>query len=283
MSDDHPIQLAPPGQASLVIDFEKAVEQAGRYIEGTAADLVRDGYDNPQRWLHNAHAQPDDRCAAFLVGRGWSVTPKRLKQLAKAGIPWMAINDFPKKGPKPRYWCAGDGPNHYGNRIWDDAEIMKFSPMGHVRMVRPRTDAYEPARRPMDAPNTHFIHPVNNLMELESWLHVPYIAWGASLHGPTAPSQFHKSGSGRSSMMIGLRLLWHLGYREVYMLGCDCTPHHHPAPNYWKVMFDYIEKIAPTFRRFCYNVYQTNPDAHLRTFPSVPFDKALADAAKTRT
>lgn len=250
-------------------------ETAARFISGTGMDLIRDGYDNPQRWMHNVHAQPDDHKPAFLLGRGWSLTPDKRQRIADSGIPAMAINDYPKDGPTPRYWVSGDHAGFYSNRIWDDPSVMKFSSIGQVKAHRPREDAYEAMRFSTDAPNTHFFHSVNDLMENESWLHVPFIGWGTSLHGPNTPKQFHDSGSGRSSMLLGLRLLWHLGYRKVYLVGCDCTPHHHPAPNYWKVLFHYIDQLKPTFDRFCYNVYQTNPDSHLRTFDFINFDDVV--------
>jgi hypothetical protein len=262
------------GPDAHVIDFGMS-EEADSYVSGSPQDLIRDGYNETQRWLHNGHAHPDDRAAAFLVGRGWSCSVERLKQLDAAGIPWMAVNDYPKEGPTPRYFCCGDGPSLYGTRIWDDPEIMKFCPYPMRRTLLPREDAYTSSRTSMDVPNIHYFYHHNNLMELESWLFVPYIAWGTSITGKKVPPQLHTEGAARSSMLIGLRLLWHLGYREIYLLGCDCTPHHHPAPKYWKVMFDYINKIAPYFDRWGLKVYQTNPDAHLRTFPIVPFDEAI--------
>ena len=70
----------------------------------------------------------------------------------------------------------------------------------------------------------------------------------------------------RSSLFIGLRLCWHLGYRNVMLLGCDASGGQHPAPMYWPTILYLIEQIAPTFKRFNYNVYQTNPDSHLRSF-----------------
>lgn len=280
--DDDRVKLRPlreckPGQ---LFDFQSYTEAAQRYIYGTAADFIRDGYDNPQQWMHNVHAKPDDRGKAFLIGRGWSATAERRERIAASGIPVMAINDYPKGGPKPRYWCSGDPAGYYGNRIWDDIAVMKFAPISQIKAHRPREDAYEPMKFSVDAPNVHFFHHVNNLLEMESWLHTPYVAWGTSLFGPKTPNQFNDSGAARSSMLIGLRILWHLGYREVYLLGCDCTPHHHPAPNYWKVIFHLVDQLRPVFDRFFYNVWQLNPDSHLRSFKFADLDQVLAEEGK---
>jgi len=259
-----------------ILDFDRMANAGGSEVVGTAKDLIRDAHDNPIQWLHNAHAHPDDRQRAFLVGRGWSATKKRRRHIAEAGIPVMAINDYPKDAPKPRYWVAGDPAGYYSNRIWGDPDVMKFSPIGSCKSMRPREDAYAPALTPKDAPNTHFYHQVNNDVDVESWLHKPWINWGMTIFGEHVPSTYFESGAARSSMLCGLRLLWHLGYREVYLLGCDCTPGHHPAPMYWASVLDYVQKLSPTFKRFGYSVRQTNPDSHLRTFEFADFESAIA-------
>jgi hypothetical protein len=277
MSKEQLVELHPIGDcdSDQIIDFQEQADSAGRFISGTTAELLRDGYDDPAVWLHNGHADPENREAAFLVGRGWSATLDARRLIDGAGFPVMAINDYPKDGPKPWYWCAGDGPQYYSNRIWDDPDVMKFAPVAHTKVIRTREDVYEKERFTVDAPNVHFFNNVNNLMEVGSWLHVPYIAWGTSLHGPDTPWQFDSEGSGRSTMLIGLRLLWHLGYREVYLCGCDCDPHQHPAPKYWKVMFSFMEKLKPVFDHYGYNVYQTNPHSHLRMFDFVDLDEVI--------
>jgi hypothetical protein len=269
------VQLGNVSDPDVAVLDLTSTEDAVRYITGTTADLIRDGYDHPATWMHNGHANPEEDRAAFLIGRGWSATREKREKVANSGIPAMAVNDYPKGGPKPEYWCAGDGPSLYGNRIWDDPDVMKFTPYAHTKVARPREDAFEPVQTPVDATNSHFFHKVNDLLSMDEWLHVPYISWGTTVFGPDVPPQFHKEGAARSSMVIGMRLLWHLGYRRVYLLGCDCTPHHHPAPNYWKVMFHFIDQLRPVFDRWHYKVYQTNPDSHLRTFEFIDFDEAI--------
>lgn len=184
----------------------------------------------------------------------------------------MAINNYPKCGPKPRYWCTGDPACYFGNRIWDDPDVMKFSPIGSATSIRPREDAYEPARTPKGAPNTHFFNARYDDPTYQNWLHTPWINWGTSLFGEHTPKEWFAKGAARSSMFIALRLCWHLGFRHVYLLGCDCSPGHHDAPMYWPTILYLMEQLVPTFDRFCYRVYQTNPDAHLRCFPIVRFE-----------
>ncbi len=262
-------------ESSEVIDITALIDsqKAAETIEGIAADLIRDGHDHPHRWLHNGYAQPDDRKAAFLIGRGWSATLAKRQAIADAGIPVMAINDYPKDGPTPNYWCSGDPPVYFNEKMWENPDIIKFCAMNTIKCLRPREDAYAPALTTMTAPNVHYFHSVQNCTDVESWLHTPWLNWGTSICAAEVPA-FHKA-SARSSMLIGLRLLWHLGYREVYLLGCDCTPHHHHFPEYYETIFHHIKQIKPAFDRFCYSVHQTNFDSHLRIFPFVKFDDII--------
>ncbi len=272
------IAFAKPGERDVVLlDFEKIQREGLHYVQGSAADLIRDGHDHPRRWMHNSQAHPDDRKTAWLVGRGYSATPERRKFLRQTRAPVMAINDYPDDPyQKPRYFCTGDPCGYFGERIWNDPEVMKFTPFDFRTTLRPRLDAYAPARSAMDAANVHFFHHVNNETEMESWLHFPWIHWGSTIHGPKVPKAFYPDGAARSSMLIGLRLLWHLGFRRVCLLGCDCPPHAHAAPEYWNTIFYLLEQIKPTFKRFGFEVVQTNPDSDLRVFPTTTFDKAVS-------
>lgn len=272
----HPeLDLVAPESASAVLDFNDLLRDNpdSLYIDGTAVDLIRDAHDHPAKWLHNGCAQPDDRRKAFLVGRGWSRTPEKLQAIADAGIPWMAINEYPLDGPKPQFWCSGDPPVYFNEQMWEDPDIAKFCGMNTIDSPLSRPDAYHPLVKSVEMPNVHYFHAVQNSTEPESWLHTPWLNWGTSVCSQTVP-QFHKA-SARSSMLIGLRLLWHLGFREVYLLGCDCTPHHHDFKYYYETIFHHVEQIKPTFDRFHYSVHQTNFASHLRVFDFVKFGEAL--------
>lgn len=271
------LELAMMNRSDVeIIDFNDLQKRPGHHVSGTAADLLRDGHDHPWPWLHNCHAQPDDNKKAVLMGRGYSATPESRMAIERAGVPVMAVNDFPDEFPKPRYWCTGDPANYFGERIWADPGLMKFYPFPFIDAVRPHADAYARKLTPKEAPNTHFFHHVNNDSEPESWLHTPWINWGTTIHGENVPKAYYPEGAARSSMLIGLRLLWHLGYRQVALVGCDCQPHSHIAPAYYRTIFYLLEQIKPTFQRWHYHVYQTNQDSHLRTFDMLGLKEFLA-------
>ena len=273
------IQIVSPKNPGVARINFTATEGSARTVEGTFADLIRDGHDHPLQWVNNLHADPKDNRAAFLLGRGWSATLEKLKYIAAVGISVMAVNDYPKDGPKPRYWCTGDPPHYFSERVWTDAEVMKFCGLHNRNSLRPRDGAYEPARLVKDAPNTFFFHQATDEMDVDHWLFHPFIAWGSTIGCEGGPKQLYAHGAARSSMLIGLKLLWFLGYRRVYLIGCDCAGHAHPAPEYWNTIFHLMRELAPGFKRWGFHVVQTNDAAHLRCFDFMDFDDALKEAA----
>ncbi len=265
--------VSPKTPGATRIDFTNQTG-ATRTVDGTFQDLIVDGHGHPAKWLCNAHANPKDNKAAFLMGRGWSATLEKREEIADAGLPVMAINDWPKDGPKPWYWCAGDPPGFYSERVWTDSDVMKFVGLHNAKAIRPRESAYAPACMAKDAPNTFFFHQATDEMDVDHWLFHPFIVWGSTIGCEGGPKQLYAHGAARSSMLIGLKILWFLGYRRIYLLGCDCTPHHHPASEYWNTIFHLMGQLAPGFRRWGLQVYQTNPDAYLRTFPFAHYRRA---------
>lgn len=262
-----------PGAAR--IDFTSTTGSS-RVIEGTFADLIRDGHDHPAQWVCNLHADPEENKAAFLLGRGWSATPERRKLITRADIPAMAINDYPKDGPKPRYWCTGDPPHYFSERVWTDPDVMKFVGLHSRDGERPRDGAYAPKHLVRESPNTFFFHQATNETDAEHWLFHPYISWGSTIGCEGGPQQLYAKGAARSSMFIGMKLLFFLGYRRIYLCGCDCTPHHHAAPAYYETIIYLLNQIAQHFKRWGLQVYQTNRESFLRCFDFADFEEAVA-------
>jgi hypothetical protein len=267
--------VSPRTPGATKINFA-STEGATRTVEGTYADLIRDGHDNPAQWVSNMHADPKDNKMAFLVGRGWSATPERRRFLRQQRIPVMAINDYPDDPyAKPNYWCTGDPPGYFTERIWSDPEVMKFIGIHNQNNERPRDGAFAPKKLAKEAPNVWFFHHATNEMDTEHWLFHPFIAWGSTIGCEGGPKQLYAKGAARSSMLIGLKLLWFLGYRRIYLCGCDCDPHQHPAPEYYNTIFHLLGELAPHFPKWGLQVTQTNPESWLRCFPMQKFDEVF--------
>jgi hypothetical protein len=243
-------------------------------LQGQTFDVVRDGYDRSAKWTYESA----DADTAFLVGRGWSASPLRWKSIADSGVTTMAVNDYPQ-GVRPRYWCTGDPPHYFDRRIWLDPQVMKFCPFEYSHMYLPRSSAYGPDNQltPRQCPNIHYFHKSCNDDPWE-FLQTPWLSWGTLSMGEGTP-YMDERGDVRSSMLIGIRLLFHLGIRNVYLLGCDFTPTDHPNPEYYGILSTQLKTLRGVFERYGLRVLNANEDSHLRVFDIVPFEDALKEAA----
>lgn len=250
--------------------------EAVREISGRCFDVVTDVYGRSLSWTSGSRSLWTNRSAAFLIGRGWSATRERWTMILDAGVPTMAVNDCPR-GIRPRTWCSGDPPGYFHRRIWLDPEIIKFLPVEYAGMYIPRISAYGPRNQitARDCPNVYYFFKSCN-DDPADFLSTPWINWGTMSIGPNDV----KGGGTRSSMLIGLRLLYHLGFRTVFLLGSDFEPQGHGRnPNYYQWLQEILEPLREVFEHYGYWVVNANVDSHLRVFPFMTFDKALSAAA----
>ena len=247
--------------------------EGGRVCVGTDADLIVDGHGNVVPWLEDLRTRLTAGRTAFLVGRGWSATPAVWKQMTESGIPIMAVNDIPA-GFEPAMWCTGDPPSYFNRDIWLNPRIVKFSPFEHCREFIPRLSAYGPdnQKKPVDCPNVHFFRKNLN-HDHRNFLATPWLCWGSHWFGKNTPFCQENNGV-KSSLLVGLRLLWHMGFDRVYLVGVDCAPHEYPYPSYIEGLNWHLERLKPVFDKVGYRVFNTNPDSHIRCFPFA----AVADA-----
>lgn len=249
---------------------KSGLPEASRIIGGTSKDLFRDALDETVGWLQSDRARRGgSQC--FLIGRGWSATADRLKRIKSLGIPTAAINNY-SRDFRPDIWITGDPPNYFGRWIWEDVRVQKFIPWETQKIECPKEDVDRPKRTPLDQPNVHYYHHVTNI-DAENFLMTPYAAWGTTAYGPD--DKDHPHGGVRSSMIAAIRILYDLGVRTIYLLGCDFTPHEHPDPYYFSDLETQLKALIPVLERGGMTIYQTNPDAYLRCFPIVPFDEIM--------
>ncbi len=244
--------------------------RAGRILYGTDEDLIRSAHDDPVNWIIDRRKAAAAK-GCFLVGRGWSASHHRLGQVRGHGFLTCAINNYSRMFT-PDLWVAGDPPQYFGRWIWENIDVQKFVPQECAGMPCPRSDVDAPIKTPRDYGNVHFYHHTTNI-DPDRFFLTPYAAWGTTAYGPNEPET--PNGGVRSSMIAALRILWHLGIRKVFLLGCDFTPHEHPDETYFSDLSKQMDVLQPVFLEHGLEVIQANPDSHLRTFPTVDFTTAL--------
>ena len=253
----------------LVLDDFKD-RKPSRVLYGTPRDLLRDGRDDPVRWtVGDRMARGSTDC--FLIGRGFSRTDETLAKIAESGACSMAINNYPRDW-KPDLWLTGDPPNYFGRWIWDDPTVQKFVPFETIDMPCPREDVDAPVVKPRDCPNVHFYHATTNC-DPNEFFDRPYVSWGTTADGPD--DKDHPHGGVRSSMISSFRVLFHLGFKRVFLVGCDFTPHTHPDPFYYEDLAGQLKVLRTVFDSHGLEVLNTNFDSHLRVFDFLPLDEAI--------
>jgi SAM-dependent methyltransferase len=233
--------------------------------------------------------------AAFLVCGGPSLVTHDLAQLELRGVLTMALNNAATI-IRPRLWCSVDDPGHFSDCIWRDPGIFKFVPMSHFEkgfLVRNEEERLIPSgERVGDMPgvfgfrrNEHFV--------AERWLYEDTFNWGN--RGDRVDA--HGNKGSRSVMYPALRLLYHLGVRKVYLLGCDFRMEL-GKQNYafeqdrsrnsvngnnhsYQVLNSRLGHLKPHFEAAGFSVFNCTANSGLTVFPHREFGAAVDDAVST--
>ncbi len=222
----------------------------------------------------------------FLVLNGGSLKDFDFDKLKQPGICSFGVNNG-AHGFRPQFWTCVDDPTRFLDSIWRDPGILKFVPQPHFDkpIWNPEQDALS-NWKVRDFPNV-LGYRRNERFQAAQWLHEGTINWGNHAN----------YGGGRSVMLAALRLAYLLGFRKVYLLGCDFQMDEQnrywfdeertPASirnnaNSYRIMTGYFEQLRPHFERAGFQVFNCNPESHLKVFPFADLDTAL-NQARVRT
>lgn len=191
-------------------------------------------------------------------------------------------------------WVSVDEPSRFLKSIWLDPKIKKFVPYVNedMELWDNTIDHWGPLKNPMNTdknlkvrqcPNVTFFRR-NDKFESSRWLFEYTFNWGDNA----------KWGGGRSVMLPALKILFILGIRNVYLLGCDLLmdenhKYHFDEKrdagaqkgnmNTYKKMIEvYFPKLKPEFDKYGFKVFNCNKDSRLKVFPYISYDEAIRRA-----
>jgi len=190
--------------------------------------------------------------------------------------------------------CTVDEPSRFNYSMWLDPKIRKFIPFGSFeaslwdnRLLKnsegtPNQNWCDASLRVGDCPNVVGFRR-NRDFNAESFLYENAISMGCS----------KTKGGGRSVMLVAFRILFLLGFRNVYLLGVDfeMSPdmrYHFPEERsinavrgnmatYAKMQVR-LKDLQPHFLAEKFIVKNCNPTSRLEVFPHISFDEALQEA-----
>ena len=231
---------------------------------------------------------------AFLILNGPSFS--KLDHSKLKNVFTFGVNNCPKTF-RPNAWACVDDPSRFLKSIYLDPTIMKFMPLDHTEKflwnnvlrsedwgpLYMEEDGNNVNATPRMCPNIQYYRR-NEKFEASRFLWEYTINWG----------DHSKWGGGRTVMLPALKILFLLGFRKVYLLGCDLNmdgknKYHfnierdHGAiksnnVTYKKMTELYFPKLKPHFDKAGFKVYNCNKDSNLKTFPYKSFDDAIKEA-----
>jgi len=257
----------------------------GKYLQPSPMLFTRDG--------HNIFLGDTFRGkTGFLLCSGPSLNTHDLSLLNQRGILTCATNNAAAVF-RPHLWVSVDDPSHFVDAIWRDPGIWKFVPLCHMEKhfsVRDGAGHLVASNECVGDVPCVFGYRRNENFVAEQWLYEDTFNWGN--HGDRTDT-FGIKGS-RSVMLVALRLLFYLGVRKLFLLGCDFRMRY-GAQNYafeqnrsrgsvsgnnstFEALNVRLNSLLPYFFREGYQVFNCTPDSGLKVFPHISFPDAVAQA-----
>jgi len=220
--------------------------------------------------------------SVFLILNGPSFAEVDHSKLREPGILTFGINNG-AHAFRPHFWTSVDDPTRFMESIWADPLITKFVPMAHFQKPIWDVQANTVSQRKVKSYPNVIGFRRNEQFLANQWLYEDTINWGN-----------HKNrGGGRSVMLSALRLCFLLGFRRVFLLGCDF--HMDTEKRYWfpeersnaairnntnayQMLSNYFKELLPHFEEANFEVINCTPNSRLDVFPKWELDKALEQA-----
>jgi hypothetical protein len=216
--------------------------------------------------------------AIFLICNGPSFLEVDHQALRQPGIVTFGINNGGQMF-RPDYWTCVDTPYRFCESIWADNRITKFVPMAHFWKQVWKVEE----KRYGDAVHTFprvFGYRRNEWFRARQFLTEDTINWGC-----------HKDrGGGRSVMLAALRMCHLLGFKRVYLLGCDFKMSDEDRyffdeqrtlaavnnnNNTYRLLMDRFKDLQPILLEDGFEVFNCNPDSALEAFPKMSWEDAV--------
>ena len=235
--------------------------------------------------------------SSFLVCSGPSAKPF-LEKMNRRGVFSLAVNNAAGCIHRPNAFVHSDPPVKFSHSIWNDPGIMKFVPIPKLHnsrgMIREKVDGiFRRCGSTVESPNVWGFRR-NSWMYLDDTFFTDEgAAWGNQDVG------VKRTGESKTvcTMLLGMRLLYYLGSRRIYLVGVDflmnpgnvysfaqgkaeggCSSNNHQ----FEVVNGWIVKMQEdgVFDRFGLQLFNCYKKSGLQAFPHVPFEYAIQDVCK---
>ena len=240
--------------------------------------------------LHNLYKNAH----IFLICSGPSLANLDLSKLYQRGIITAGMNNV-SAVVQTNIWFSVDDPKGFCDIIWRDPSILKFVPMeNNNKHITGRTEdgkLKKVKETTYQMPNCIF-YKRNKHFNPEMFLKEETVNWG---NEKDIVDKWGGKG-GRSVMFAAFKILHHLGFKRIYLLGCDFKmkeeqPYAFPqkkdagACSMNNKAYDIFNKRFAALNDLFLNnglkVFNCNPDSKCTAFKHLSYDEAIANALQT--
>lgn len=240
----------------------------------------------------NRQDQPADHLAeqfaggaCVLVCGGPSVAQMDLSVLDQRGVFVAAVSQVAATHVRPHAWFSVDACTTYHEAIWRDPQIMKFVARNWTgnseRIPMQVNGEWLPSKTPAwKCPNVWF-YDRGDRWAIDEFLTAPYAMWQTLVDGKPK----------KSVMLVAIRLLHWLGFRTVYLIGCDFemrrdAQYAFPATKgegayrsnnrTYNALNETFVALRPQFEAAGLRVFNATTGGRLDAFERVTFEEAVA-------
>lgn len=215
----------------------------------------------------------------FLVLNGPSAGSLDLAPLTRPGFLTAGMNNGPRHF-RPDLWFCCDRPSRFLPSIWHDPKIMKFARLRHHDRPVKRLEEGDVPPLAKSCPNTVWFA-AEPRFKPETFLTGTRVQFGNRL--------------ARSTLLAALRVLYSLGIRRVYLLGCDFhmpddqpyafreeLPKGHADANNraYGLLLEFCRCLQPHFLEHGFQVFNCTVGSRLNAFPFADYDTVVNDIAQ---
>jgi len=256
--------------------------------------LVTDRFGNKTHALQGIM----EGCGGFLMGGGPSANKMPLELLNTRGCWTLAVNNVGGHARvRPQAFVCSDPPMKFSHSIWFDPGIRKFVPTpkltGRRAVIRqkfPDGTFKNHEKRVPQCPEVWGFQRSSWLTPDDRFLLENGAMWGNQDFG------VKKTGQPKTvcTMLLGLRLMCYLGFRKIYLVGCDFymrpdwgysfeQGRTEEACNSNNRQFSIVNQWlcelqqGGVFAKFGIEIFNCYERSGLRAFPYVPFEEAVLD------
>lgn len=236
----------------------------------------------------------------FFIGGGPSLNTQNLSLLQQRGIFTLAVNNIAARHIQPNIWMAADDMKSYHDIILNDPTIWKIVKADRYHAIKTK-------------PNVMYFK-WNEAFNVDTFLTEPTVNFGCcnphsgggSPYGPNKKIDSLGCKGRRSIMLSAMRIMYYLGFRTIFLLGCDfnmqfaqhstITPKGNKQPyafeqHKWKggvdsnnrgyeILNKRFTALVPFFQKSGFEIFNCTPGSKLTAFPTMDYNKALSIVLK---